>query len=175
MATGLTCYRIQFPKGMDANEYALKVTPAEKSLGVLVRNAVWLGKGHAPVVDLPAAARPTAGRVEAAVCWTTPVAAQPVEDAPTPEAEPEPPVAAPPPVAALERPTHLPLAAKEEPPAVDEGPMVLRFDGERRYRVRGLQKNLSHGALRVTLLASRGERVFVDSLTSTRPGSAGPS
>ena len=33
MAAGLDCYRIQFPKGMDANEYALKVTPARESLG----------------------------------------------------------------------------------------------------------------------------------------------
>jgi DNA primase catalytic core len=33
-AAGLDCYRIQFPKGMDANEYALKVTPAAKSLGL---------------------------------------------------------------------------------------------------------------------------------------------
>jgi DNA primase len=48
IAQGITCYRIQFPKGMDANEYACKVTSAEKSLAVLVRNAVWLGKGKAP-------------------------------------------------------------------------------------------------------------------------------
>ena len=31
---------------MDANEYALKVTPANKSLGVLLNAAQWLGKGH---------------------------------------------------------------------------------------------------------------------------------
>jgi len=36
MAEGLDCYRIQFPKGMDANEYALKVTPAMKSTGASV-------------------------------------------------------------------------------------------------------------------------------------------
>ena len=28
---------------MDANEYALAVKPAEKSLGVLIRSAIWLG------------------------------------------------------------------------------------------------------------------------------------
>src|SRR6185436_853039 len=42
---GIECFRIGFPRGMDANEYALKVTPAEKSLGVLIRNASWLGRG----------------------------------------------------------------------------------------------------------------------------------
>ena len=49
MAVGIECFRIQFPKGMDANEYARKVTPADKSLGLLIRKAVWLGKGEAPV------------------------------------------------------------------------------------------------------------------------------
>ena len=39
MADGIECYRIQFPKGMDANEYALKVTPAAKSLGMVIRKA----------------------------------------------------------------------------------------------------------------------------------------
>ena len=52
MAEGLECYRVQFPKGMDANEYALKVTPAQKSLGLLIRKAMWLGKGAAPA-DVP--------------------------------------------------------------------------------------------------------------------------
>jgi DNA primase len=43
IAEGMVCYRVQFPKGMDANEYALKVKPAEKSLGLLVRSAIWIG------------------------------------------------------------------------------------------------------------------------------------
>jgi len=42
---GIECFRVQFPKGMDANEYALKVTPAARSLGVLLNKATWLGKG----------------------------------------------------------------------------------------------------------------------------------
>jgi DNA primase catalytic core len=48
MEMGLECYRIEFPKGMDANAYALKVTPAAKSLGVLLNRASWLGKGQKP-------------------------------------------------------------------------------------------------------------------------------
>ncbi len=50
IAMGIECFRVEFPKGMDANEYALKVTPAAKSLGLLLRNASWLGKGHRPAV-----------------------------------------------------------------------------------------------------------------------------
>ena len=45
-AIGIECYRVRFPVGMDANEYALKVTPANKSLGLLLNAAQWLGKGH---------------------------------------------------------------------------------------------------------------------------------
>lgn len=43
---GIECFRVLFPKGMDANEYALKVTPASKSLGVLLNTAQWLGKAN---------------------------------------------------------------------------------------------------------------------------------
>jgi len=45
IASGLTCSRIEFPRGMDANEYALKVQPASKSLGVVIRSAAWAGNG----------------------------------------------------------------------------------------------------------------------------------
>ncbi len=58
ISEGLDCYRLQFPKGMDANEYALSVQPAAKSLGVVIRAALWLGKGQAPAAPL-AAASPT--------------------------------------------------------------------------------------------------------------------
>ena len=36
---GFTCYRIQFPRNMDVNAYALEVTPASKSLGIVIRRA----------------------------------------------------------------------------------------------------------------------------------------
>jgi DNA primase len=48
---GIDCFRVVFPKGMDANEYAVKVRPAAKSLGLLIRKAEWMGKGQAPTRD----------------------------------------------------------------------------------------------------------------------------
>ncbi|MDJ0766608.1 MAG: toprim domain-containing protein [Myxococcota bacterium] len=48
MAQGMACFRIEFPRGMDANEYAMLVKPAEKSLDLVVRKAAWLGKGRGP-------------------------------------------------------------------------------------------------------------------------------
>lgn len=56
MAEGIECFRIQFSKGLDANTYALKVSPAAKSLGLVIRKAVWLGKGPAPEIKTETAA-----------------------------------------------------------------------------------------------------------------------
>jgi DNA primase len=181
-AQGIECFRIQFPKGMDANEYACKVQPAEKSLGVLLRNAVWLGKGKPPAVDLGAltCAVELLPPVVSPANGTTPhheAAEAPHEPEERPAPVPPSPATPAPFLVSVEAPGALPLAAKEElhqpsspatadtaeaaSPAADE--LVIEF-GERHYRVRGLQKNLSHDALRVNVLASRGERVHVDTL-----------
>ena len=179
MAHGVECWRVQFPRGMDANEYASKVKPADKSLGVVVRNAVWLGKGSRPAVELvglpaPAATESAAEeRVEVADAPAL-VASGAVLDQDFVTAAPEPVVEEPvaPSTPEATRPS---LAAKEElpppmtmsPRATDEGTnpdeTTLTF-GDRRYRVRGLTKNLSFGQLRVNLLVSRGEGLHVDTL-----------
>ncbi len=44
-AEGFDCYRVLFPRGMDANEYALKVQPAPKSLALALRQAAFMGAG----------------------------------------------------------------------------------------------------------------------------------
>jgi DNA primase catalytic core len=55
MQSGIECFRVQFPKGQDANEYARVTQPAAKALGVLLTGAAWLGKGQPPAqrVALP--------------------------------------------------------------------------------------------------------------------------
>ena len=63
MGMGIECFRVQFPKGQDTNEYALKVTPATRSLGVLLTGAAWMGKGPRPAGRAPVpviVAEPTA-------------------------------------------------------------------------------------------------------------------
>lgn len=59
-ALGMAVYRLTFPAGMDANEYATKVRlaldgdqPAHASLGLVIRNATWLGEGMAPEIETP--------------------------------------------------------------------------------------------------------------------------
>ena len=46
---GFECFRVLFPRNMDANEYALRVKPPEKSLDLLIRNAAWMGRPAEPL------------------------------------------------------------------------------------------------------------------------------
>ena len=213
MGMGLECFRVLFPKGMDANEYARKVTPAAKSLQVLLNKAEWLGKGQRPeprIVELIDAElmdeaalpeiepeplpeptiepEPVAkeeiieeeasilAQIDAEIESQVEIDIEPIEE------EPEPAPAASP----AEIETDVPLlAAEPEPVAPQEPkaapsptidmPVEMRRDdiflaqSDRRYRVRGLNKNMSYELLKVNVLVSgrtpRGESAFhVDTL-----------
>jgi DNA primase catalytic core len=52
MQMGIECFRVQFPRGMDANEFALKNQPAVKFLGMYLTSAAWLGNGMRPTVKV---------------------------------------------------------------------------------------------------------------------------
>jgi DNA primase len=173
-AEGLECFRVQFPKGMDANEYALKLTPASKSLDLVVRKALWLGRGeghrpegHRPEPPTRAA---TVEIQEAAKEETTETPASPPPAAiEPPSSEPLPSLAAVP-VAASPEPSPaqvVPPLPRESPPAeitaITAGEIVIT-QGDRRYRVRGLEKNLGFDAMKVNVLASRGDAFHVDTL-----------
>jgi DNA primase catalytic core len=158
MAEGIEAWRIEFPKGMDANGYALKLGPAAKSLGVVIRKAVWLGKGKPsstpsaePVVTVEHVAEPS--RAHAASSLAALAAKEETELPATPM-----------PLAASPLP---PAAAGDVAPDVKEAEVVFTF-GEngnaRRYRVRGLAKNLGYEVMRVNVLAATPERFYVDTL-----------
>ncbi|MGH8021283.1 MAG: CHC2 zinc finger domain-containing protein, partial [Opitutaceae bacterium] len=61
-AYGVECVRVVFPHGLDANSYALAVTPPEMSLGLLLRSALPIGELRSqpskPEVSAPAEASP---------------------------------------------------------------------------------------------------------------------
>ena len=164
---GIGCYRVLFPRGMDANEYARKVEPARQSLGLALRNASWMGEGAPPArtaaptaePESPAAASAPAPPPAAKSKKTPPEppAAEPPSDSPfaaAPEPQPPSPPATPAPPAP---------AAPTVPAEVSEQEVVIRL-GDRRYRVRGLAKNLAYDVLRINLLAGRGEGFHVDTL-----------
>jgi DNA primase len=148
LSMGIDCYRVLFPKGMDANEYAVKVKPAARSLAVLVNKAQWLGKGKPPVVTVPESIeveRPT----DAA-----PAAKEENTDDSSLAAEADDPKPA-------TMPSDLPIA---DMAVTIDGDEITMERGDRRYRIRGLGKNLSHEVLKVNVLVSRGERFYVDTL-----------
>ena len=173
---GVDAYRLHFPKGMDANEYARQITPATKSLGVVIRSAVWLGKGNAKVVttqamtdeasSIPHAPEPViAPEDELPII---PLAAHGIESDET-DADVEPDALAAkedidaPLVAAAVPNAPAPLVAAE----VRDNEIVIEL-GNRRYRIRGLEKNQAYDVMKVNLLAScpafdgAGESVHVD-------------
>jgi len=164
-AAGLDAYRIQFPKGMDANEYALKVTPAAKSLGLVIRKAQWLGKGEAPttrpsptvVMPIPAVAEEATKKV-----IEPPTVAESAAASPVAKAEVSDTVVTPIP-ALPASPLPSPAAADLEA-QVREEEIVMTL-GDRRYRVRGLAKNLAFDVMmKVNVLIDRGEAFYVDTL-----------
>ena len=160
-AEGLDCFRLLFPKGMDANAYACAVKPAGKSLGLVIRSAQWLGQGAKPAnphalsvandvsaVHLSRDALPTDPAEQGAAAETVlPLAASlcaasdgGVEVEST-AALPEPPAAA------------MPASPEPEPVAqADERQVNLTF-GDRRYRVRGLPVQLTE-VLKVNVLVT---------------------
>jgi DNA primase len=167
---GLDAYRILFPKGMDANEYALKVAPAAKSLGVAIRSAQWLGKGKPQPIttarEIPVVTVETGmsvihadpPEVTSQHAQLPPLAApEVVEEAAKEEIQPEHtpgrsemPCAALPAQVIPEAPRAAPVS--ETKALGHEREYVVTF-GPRRYRVRGLEKNLSYEVLKVNLLA----------------------
>lgn len=133
LAEGIDCYRLNFPKGMDANQYACDVKPAGKSLGVVIRSAEWLGKGT------PTAR--TAAKQENKV--EEPLSSLAADTLPA---------------------TPLPPVPETDAVAqIKEDEITVTF-GDRRYRIRGLHKNLSPEQLKINLLVSRGDSLHVDTL-----------
>ncbi len=152
---GIDCFRVQFPKGMDANEYALQVTPAAKSLGAVLRSAQWMGKGEAPTLNTGCAS-------DELIDTETGEVIAVLEPATEPESNPS--------LAAKEKSIPEPTTASPQPKPADEieadiseHEINMTF-GDRQYRIRGLQKNLSFEVLKVNVLVRRGEAFHVDAL-----------
>lgn len=140
---GFACYRLHFPKGMDANQYAQEVQPASKSLGIVIRSAEWMGQGKAPERQLDIAI-PLAEQ-----------SAQVEENIPTLAAQSVVPEILP------------PAQAQPEPPKNDieaeESEREISFTfGDRKYRVRGMEKNKNYEVMKVNVLASCDENLHVD-------------
>lgn len=164
---GIGAFRVVFPRFMDANDYARKCTPAAQSLALLVKSAEWLRgpQNRSSIALLSAVVPQDDDSTTASNAAPAPVAAVDQEN----EREHD--------DGEVEKPAHSLAAAsvdeapQPEPPAQpdrslavsDYSTIDLSF-GDRRYRIRGLEKNMSLQQMKVVLRVARGELMFVDQL-----------
>jgi hypothetical protein len=179
-AEEITTFRVLFPHGLDANDYALKVTPAARSLAVVLRGAEYMAGPlrtlsvlRAPCSDPPpppeddepppGGQRPPSGQGPPSDSGPSGDPGPPPPAGPEQLSSPAAAVGGAPAATAAPRstehgaqstpPTASPLPPPPRPdiPAeVTDQQVVLRL-GDRYWRVRGLAKNLSFEQLRVNL------------------------
>jgi len=151
---GIETYRVLFPKGMDANEYALKMRPPAKALEVVLRKAELMKAGDPDKRVKPEALEKDEVELSLAAkdqrVVDTEVTAEPASMALTDQALPS--------VA-----TPAPQSVAEVNAEVNEREVKVTL-GDRCYRVRGLSKNQSYDSLKVTVMVSRDDLVHVDTL-----------
>jgi DNA primase catalytic core len=126
-ARGMESHRVLFPRGMDANAYALKVGPAAQSLGLVLRQAEWMRGGR-----------------RAAMAEASSTDPPDVEPAPSLVASPSPP-----PLPEPEVPASPPAPASAAVERVGED-LFIGF-ARRKWRIRAAGKS-SSTELRVNLL-----------------------
>lgn len=165
---GIDAYRIALLAGLDVNAYAMKSKSPQQALGEAIRQAHWLGKGQ-PLIVFPEASPERPSDQPETEEESQPVVDEPKESIPAPEPEmtavdeeepPEPPLPA----------TVVPRLPEELEVEIKDNEIIVLFD-ERRYRIRGFEKNLSYDQLKVNLLVSQGEGLHVDTfdLYATKP------
>jgi len=189
-------FRVKFPAGMDASEYAKTAQSGgggnvHNWLGLVIRNADWLGKGQAPELttnapDFLAEARKEIATERAAEELATKATEQSGEakaksgkkgkkqestgsKATSSTSESGPVVSAltaetseKPEAAQPPSASPTPTAPKEVEAEVGDREISLTI-GNRTYRVRGLAKNLAFDVLKVNVLVRRDESFYVDS------------
>jgi DNA primase catalytic core len=157
---GIACARLVFPRGLDANAYALTVASPAEAFGTLLAAAV-------PIGPRPAPHRPRS---------ITPASSSAAGLSPVTLPPPSPPEN----LVTMERPLSLAadlpnvadagdVASAPEIPAAPAPPSSGADDlsvtlGDREYRVRGLGRSLSYDSLKVTLRVARSTRLYLDTL-----------
>ena len=151
MAQGIECFRVKFPWGMDANEYAQKVQPAPKSLQTMLNSAEWVGKkSPKPQVQSPTSEKEPSHTHAGAPVLSSSLAAN---------------------LAAKEKeqPASKP-SAQDEPRLEQAGEYHVLKLGPREYRVGGLEKNNSLEVMKVSLRLRHGDLFHLDGFDLLRDG-----
>jgi DNA primase catalytic core len=144
-AKGIEVFRVKFPRGMDANDYTLKVKPAPKSLAQAVKAAEWVAGSNTPA---PASSSLAAIAASPELAEVADLAAKEINPQPTPE----------PKSSAISAPPR-------ETPALQRlGDYHTFALGPRIYRIGGLEKNNSLDVLRISLRIRHAEEMHTDAI-----------
>lgn len=172
LAAGMDCYLLKLPSRISVNEYAMQVSDPGRALGDIIRKAEWLGKGQSPMAGVPvlltALSEPDESEVKDALPghdvndtnglrngdWDAREGQKNLggeTDATDNHGEPPPILTASP----------LPPAPQDIEADINGDDVVIHL-GHRRYRIRGLSKNLSFDQLKVNILAATDAGIFID-------------
>ena len=146
LSKGIECLRVKFPSGMDANEYARKVGPPERSLPLLIQSAEWLGKGSAlhPRTDASHPQKASASAPSSLLAASVSSREEPATNE------------------KIEDPGPRSGVGKDALPVERCGDDITVALGDRNYRVRGLDKNNSFEVLRVNLRVMHNGLYYVN-------------
>jgi DNA primase len=149
MAEGMECFRVELPRGADINDVARDATSPAEALGRFIRKSAWMGAGagpadrrHAPPIETatgPSSTSVTADGRPVVSCSAAAPPAAPRQPAPAIEAGSGSPA---------------PTASVPLPELSDNGEAMIVM-GDRRWRIRGLDKVTSFDLLRLNVLVSR--------------------
>lgn len=148
---GIEVFQVHLPQGLSVNAYALKMNSPKEALGSIIRQAQWLGNG----VSIKAGEAITEPEIketnsEEIVTPIKKTDSDLVEEISTPN---------------IDFPaTPLPEVTNGLPEAeVTDNEVNIKL-GDRRYRIRGLERNHSYAHLKINLLVGQGDFFHVDNL-----------
>ena len=167
---GIEVFRVEFPKGQDANDVVVSSNRPTDTLGALVRKASWMGTGPAPSRRTAAGVPAARAAKQEKVTGPIPVSAVEPELAACVASPAVVPVVTSEPVEAVVSP--VPKAPVDVEVSINAEHELVAVFGGRRWRVRGLAKVSSFDMLRVNVLVSKGagdgvrvdDRFHVDTL-----------
>jgi len=175
---GMEVFRVKFPHGMDANEYACKVKPANKSLALLMNAAQWADAR--PPATPPPAEPPEPQKHVAMVIDEITGEPLPIVDKESLETgvgwAPAPFVPAPYAEVQAQSSSLAASVSSPEPATKKESAAMLEQRGDawfldldgREYRVAGLEKTVGTDALKIALRLRHGERFHLDQIDLCR-------
>jgi DNA primase len=159
ISEGIDCFRVQFPIGLDANQYAQQAHNVEKALNHVIQNALCMGNGNERKNKKIASVRLPVVPV-AAECKGKGAAKEEKKTEKENEKEKEREKPIPP---ASSAPSAPPGPGCDIPAEVKPQEIIIPQEN-RRWRIRGLARNTTYEIMKVNVQVSMNDKFHVDTL-----------